>query len=1174
MTTHAPLPSLLLGLSLALATTRAADVSNAHFTVRDTKTLQVMHRERALISGDEINYLPRLDRATTRVDHIGDTSVLNVTENSGDAAHVRKEVALHADGRLELTVKMRLFPHKNEPEMRTMSYAFRIPASVLDGASFTARVDRASRAKTVTGTFAAGQKDGSLTPKKCRFIAFEKDDLQLVFDCNPYGVMSLQDYCMYGDPVGTWSVTKQGGSVVFSFGQTARQYGGIFTSKMVIHQGPFDYDQKHPYGKWSYNGPTPTESQFTFGTSAETEGFRKADRAPYTPEQGWGWTRPEGLSVVQTGSPCVLDNCVAGTAGQPGIFRLDVVPGVYVLTLRLGHSRNSLEPFGILVNGQQRATTEALAAGQTQEILVAHHVRPPEKALSISFGSPGAWGVRSVVVHPLIYANQDFVLDRKLWVKPDLSEPELKLSWWDQPQSEATVPPPELQSFSVSRSSRPTTEQNDTAPPERVLPTNSRSEVLLPADSDALTWRYDMKMGGLTGGCGCLLYELYTPELIEQRLAEMAAAGLNTVIVSGLHMHHCFLHRWATVTEYVRKATELAHRRGMKVIFHHDIPVVLYNGTGLQHMLSHLDWLTRDINHGRPTLRSYCIMNADFRAAYLARIQQLVRDTGIDGGMLDEGCFPGKDFCGCEHCRRGFTAQTGLVLPRDNTSPVFGNRDHPIWIAWLNWRKRAVGDFWIALRKAVNSVNPDFCSMKYTTHYGFKSNWAGHEFGSDLFQAGRGCDFLGTEIMARNVYDSRRAVFAFRKMKSALGDLYGLPIWGLVYHVDDPVFAYFGWAMNHMNRQTSWLSMIEGENMGRYLDWPGRMDCRTATPVADVAILFSAQSRDFARMFSPSSDPIGISECLTDAHIQHDFILDENVLDKGRLHQYKLLVLASAGCLSRRQVQTIRAYVREGGALLATTNASLLNEQGLLQKNFQLADVMGVDYVNASAIRGPHTMRFRSDNSTLVYPQATLRVKVRDKADVLADTVNKEGTPVRPILVRNRHGEGRSTYLPIALGGANYEVEWGTGRKMTFEKNGELADLLVRLVKETANAPFDTRPVGVPEGVMVSVCREDANEQAQLLIHLLNATGTGIAKGETMPTHKDWAAHGPPFPPLAADLVFDIRAAGATNARITSPDYGGERPVSLASGDDGLIRVTVKAADVQAYALVRIDVTE
>ena len=103
--------SFLLGASLTLAMVRAADIRNGSFAVKDAKTLRVTYRGRKLISGDEINYLSDFSGATTRVERIGDSSVLNVIQNTGDAVHFRKEVALHADGRLELTVKMRLFPY-------------------------------------------------------------------------------------------------------------------------------------------------------------------------------------------------------------------------------------------------------------------------------------------------------------------------------------------------------------------------------------------------------------------------------------------------------------------------------------------------------------------------------------------------------------------------------------------------------------------------------------------------------------------------------------------------------------------------------------------------------------------------------------------------------------------------------------------------------------------------------------------------------------------------------------------------------------------------------------------------------------------------------------------------------------------------------------------------------
>ena len=67
----------------------------------------------------------------------------------------------------------------------------------------------------------------------------------------------------------------------------------------------------------------------------------------------------------------------------------------------------------------------------------------------------------------------------------------------------------------------------------------------------------------------------------------------------------------------------------------------------------------------------------------------------------------------------------------------------------------------------------------------------------------------------------------------------------------------------------------------------------------------------------------------------------------------------------------------------------------------------------------------------------------------------------------------------MALGGANFETEWGVGRKVTYEKDRDLADLLVRLVRETARGDFDTRAIMVPEGVVMSVCRLDAGESGE-----------------------------------------------------------------------------------------------
>jgi hypothetical protein len=365
------------------------------------------------------------------------------------------------------------------------------------------------------------------------------------------------------------------------------------------------------------------------------------------------------------------------------------------------------------------------------------------------------------------------------------------------------------------------------------------------------------------------------------------------------------------------------------------------------------------------------------------------------------------------------------------------------------------------------------------------------------------------------------------------------------------------------------MSSIEGENMGRYLDWPKRMKCRFARPVSDVAILFSTSARDFGKYFSCVGDGMGISQCLSDAHIQHDFLMEGDLLNAQTLAGYKLLVLASAGNLGAQQVTAIRQYVSNGGRLLATAQTSTLNEVGVEMGNFQLADVLGVDAVlrrgGLTVLAGPHQVRFKNSTGGPVnFPGAAVKTTARKGAEVQAMTDH-----ALPAVVSNGFGKGRSCYLSCQPGAINCEPEWAAnGKPITFERNRQLAEMLVRLVLTAASAPFDFAAVEMPERVLASVARQEESGKKALLVHLLNLTGANLKKGDPVVAPVNWAKRGNPFPSLEKNLVFDIRAGGVTRAHIVSPDYPGERRVSLEKRDNGMTRVTVNREDLEAYAIV------
>jgi len=86
-------------------------------------------------------------------------------------------------------------------------------------------------------------------------------------------------------------------------------------------------------------------------------------------------------------------------------------------------------PFSVSLNGQRPPEQVRVEAGETQTLLLSHYVRSPDRQLKISFDGPSAWAVRSLVVHAVIYQNQDFAFDRSLWVVPGLFDPDIKLEW-------------------------------------------------------------------------------------------------------------------------------------------------------------------------------------------------------------------------------------------------------------------------------------------------------------------------------------------------------------------------------------------------------------------------------------------------------------------------------------------------------------------------------------------------------------------------------------------------------------------------------------------------------------------------------------------------------------------------------------------------------------------------
>ena len=692
-------------------------------------------------------------------------------------------------------------------------------------------------------------------------------------------------------------------------------------------------------------------------------------------------------------------------------------------------------------------------------------------------------------------------------------------------------------------------------------------------DNDATAWRWNARLLSWATSNTGTRNEFDNRAVIRRRVKELKALGITAVQLNGLHCRNAYMDRMPKVREYMKMVVEECHRAGIRVIEHHSVTIASYRGQsgyGAKWLFAHPDWVQRDIQYGH-AFANPCINNPHFRKYYFDYLCDYVRYTGMDGLKLDEAVFCSGRSCGCPHCRAKFKRETGLDIPRDTTDSFFAwderrkllkNRRDPRVARFIEWRTDCRTDFFTELRKRINTIKPDLTLMTYTTHYGLTSYYATIKGGASLFKTVRIHDWIGTEIMSRNVYACPRGVLFYRRAIAGLGNYGNVPVYGLVYHVNNPDIARMGWALNTMNRELTLTATIEGADMS-YLGWPDLMDFRFARSEADIALLFSDANRVWGQMVSYKPDLGGYSQCLADAHIQHDIIVD-GALDAERLRKYRLLIIPSVGCMSDAQAEVVRAYVSGGARLLITGHSSKFTELGQERKDFALKDVMNVSFHKWA----PKKSALKIEGEVVPIPSRIFRVRLVDptRSQVLAETVDRNGNTVGPALVRTPYGKGEVFYEACRLGNYNYEEETTVNRTYRRSTDPVLHKVLLDLVRRAYDGPMPFEAQVIPEKVFVSVYRQKVKGKEQVLVHLLNATGSKMKAGQTVTriTPKD------PWPALGKDLVFEIALPKFRNAYIVSPDYVGKRSVKVTRAGTRQ-KVTVNKKDLRWFSTVYFD---
>ncbi|MCC7300885.1 MAG: beta-galactosidase trimerization domain-containing protein, partial [Verrucomicrobia bacterium] len=843
-----------------------------------------------------------------------------------------------------------------------------------------------------------------------RWLVFEGNGKSLVFDFNPEGVQTYSDFGP-NRIQGLWTVKKIGDYVEFSFGRNSSLSGGTLSSKLVIFEGGFDdYVNSHAYPKYAYYSKLPVTLNFCFGAPKYGAGFIQAGNKPFNESKGFGWSGDVEVNSIRPSG--ALYSAAHGT--KPATFKCAVPqPGVYLVTARVGTGEQSAGPFSVSVPGKDIAKDITVSPQTAKTVIWPQWIENGTAEFTFS----GNWRISSIALQLLQHAKEDYTFRRGFWRISDFYEPSIML------KNSYHAKPPEFK-VAISETPLPMAEIKDT---DKAVPLPTSRTCLPDQQSPAMAWRFNANIGSMGPGNWGNFDEFNTKELVQRRLSEIEKSKIDTILLNGNHSRHTFPDLAEHTDREIKRIVTEAHQKNIKVIDHMELNLLWNMGSGFRYLTEHTDWLERTVDDGVPTT-VLCPVKPAFKKQFFDRWIKHIKDTGIDGFMIDEETFAGADFCGCDECRRQFHAATGLTLPLDETSPLLKNKDSNLWKSWLNWRIKIISDWCVELKEQTKLINPNLTFMRYTTHYGFYSNYSTHDVGASLSENARGCDFLGTEIMSRNVMESCRGVYAFRKLKYSLREAYGSPIFGLVYPQGSMGLAYFGWALNNMNNQATWFmeEISPKDDVPDFTAFTGNMDRRLAAPAAETAILFSTQSRDWAKMLPYYVDPFGFCQTMNDLHRQYTVLIEPS-LNQEKLRQYQTLIAPSASSLSDAQIAEMLTFAENGGTLVLTAHAGMFDEMGNAREIWPFAKALGIANPIPTKSLSGGTLKLSGGNSQTETQSVFFKLTPSGEKTKALATLNGE-----TVGVETPYGKGRIFYISGQIGRLNMEDERTYTQKWTF----------------------------------------------------------------------------------------------------------------------------------------------
>jgi hypothetical protein len=410
-----------------------------------------------------------------------------------------------------------------------------------------------------------------------------------------------------------------------------------------------------------------------------------------------------------------------------------------------------------------------------------------------------------------------------------------------------------------------------------------------------------------------------------------------------------FHHRsaWLNNRDVLGELVAGCRKLGMSVLIRTD-PHATYDDA----KAAHPDWIavTADGNPRRhwssPEMWVTCALgpyNFEFMTAVHKEIMTRYHADGIFMNRWD-----GSGDCYCQHCRENFKSATGFDLPHTT------NSQDPAKRAFLEWRRQRLVDVIDLWNREIRAINPESSIIP--------NNGSGASSPLNSIEISRRAPMLAADRQARHGLAAPWLVGkSAKEYRATMGDKPVIGLFGIgleeQYRWKDSVTSNAEiriWALDAVaNGMRPWFTKfsatLHDERWLKAIDdiylWTDKNQHYLAgrRPLARVGLVYSQQTAWYCPSAKPEDYALGWYQALIESRIPFEMVHDR-LLDPEHLAAYKTLILPNLAALSDAQCDQLRAFVSNGGSIVATHKTSLYDEWGARRKNFALADLFGVDW--------------------------------------------------------------------------------------------------------------------------------------------------------------------------------------------------------------------------------------